>query len=331
MEIIELKSAVLHSLDQNPGTPVFSQSALDGSAFLNEYIRKRLRRLEKSENCRISTTSSILGQTLDQALAWTDWQIFYPLSVRLAEQIFEYRKGSGRGADLLAAVFQYEQRLYFYTAVLDYREALVHQLQQQDERTALTLHPAQAVLPSAFTPVSLEFCTNLFDGSTRLVEKTEKGFAPLSRTLLNEQFDLSVKEKIQAARQIVQQLHEQSDELEQISRRAEFKQKVTESLAEKESVDLETVLEEIYEQEPERLIQAKARLQDQGLDHQRLTVPRSPAVTRLKTQKLVTDSGISLVLPVEALQDRNVIEFLPQPDGSLSILLKNVGHLKEKG
>ena len=39
METIELKSAVLHSLDQNPGTPVFSQSALDGSAFLNEYIR----------------------------------------------------------------------------------------------------------------------------------------------------------------------------------------------------------------------------------------------------------------------------------------------------
>ena len=49
METMELKTAILHSLDMNLGMPVVSQVELEPTDFLNTYLEKRLQRLAGSE------------------------------------------------------------------------------------------------------------------------------------------------------------------------------------------------------------------------------------------------------------------------------------------
>ena len=65
METMELKTAILHSLDMNLGMPVVSQVELEPTDFLNTYLEKRLQRLAGSEHCRTSTTASIGGVSLE--------------------------------------------------------------------------------------------------------------------------------------------------------------------------------------------------------------------------------------------------------------------------
>ncbi len=79
METIELKTAILHSLDMNLGMPVVSQVELEPTDFLNTYLEKRLQRLTGSEHCRTSTTASIGGVQLDEVLKASDWQRFTSL------------------------------------------------------------------------------------------------------------------------------------------------------------------------------------------------------------------------------------------------------------
>ena len=85
METMELKTAILHSLDMNLGMPVVSQVELEPTDFLNTYLEKRLQRLAGSEHCRTSTTASIGGVSLDEVLKASDWQAFYEFTLQLLE------------------------------------------------------------------------------------------------------------------------------------------------------------------------------------------------------------------------------------------------------
>ena len=330
METIELKTAILHSLDMNLGMPVVSQVELEPTDFLNTYLEKRLQRLTGSEHCRTSTTASIGGVQLDEVLKASDWQVFYQFTLQLLEKLFNYRQSNGgQSADVLFALLEIDRHLSLYVGILDYRSSLIHHLSQDERQTRLELVEYQTTLPGASAGVSFEFCTDLFTGLTQLIEKKEKGFTPLSELLLNQQFEMTPKEKIKAAQKIVQEIHP-SDDLTEMNRRVEFKQKVAESLQEKEEVNLEEVFEEIYVDDPSTLFEAKAKLQDRGLDQQRMVVTSSAYDAKLKKQKLVTDSGISIVLPIDYMHDQSHVEFITNPDGSLSILLKNIIHIYDK-
>ena len=111
---------------------------------------------------------------------------------------------------------------------------------------------------------------------------------------------MTPKEKIKAAQKIVQEIHPAMAHLNEMNHRVEFKQKVAESLQEKEEVNPEEVFEEIYADDPSTLFEVKAKLQDRGLDQQRIVVTSRCAYdAKLKKQKLVTDSGISIFLPID--------------------------------
>ena len=330
METMEIKTAILHGLDMDMGGPIISQVELAPEDFLNEYISKRLVRLQKSEQSRISTARSINGLSLDQAMGLSDWQQFHPFTVDLLKKIAEFRKGNGgQSADVLMALLEVDRHLCFYTAVLDYRRSLIHQISQDDNYTRMELVEYSSALPAASASLSFEFCTDLFTGQTSLIEKKDRGFTPLSEIILSRQFDMTPKEKIKAAQQIVQQVHAGED-LDEMNHRVQFKQKVSESLKENEEVDLEQIFEEIYVDQPSTLYEVKAKLQDQGLDQKRLTVSSSPYDSKLKKQKLVTDSGIQITLPIDFVTDSNHVEFITNPDGSMSILLKNITHIYDK-
>ena len=149
------------------------------------------------------------------------------------KKLFNYRQSNGgQSADVLFALLEIDRHLSLYVGILDYRSSLIHHLSQDERQTRLELVEYQTTLPGASAGVSFEFCTDLFTGLTQLIEKKEKGFTPLSELLLNQQFEMTPKEKIKAAQKIVQEIHP-SDDLTEMNRRVEFKQKVAESLQEK--------------------------------------------------------------------------------------------------
>lgn len=51
---------------------------------------------------------------------------------------------------------------------------------------------------------------------------------------------------------------------------------------------------------------------------------------KFRTQKLKTDIGIEINFPSHFYNDKDVIEFINNPDGSISILIKNVNKVMNK-
>lgn len=66
-------------------------------------------------------------------------------------------------------------------------------------------------------------------------------------------------------------------------------------------------------------------------------IPKIPVYVSKKTerklgkkQKLVTDSGIELLVPLELLKDESILEYHQNDDGKMSILIKEIGFIENK-
>lgn len=59
--------------------------------------------------------------------------------------------------------------------------------------------------------------------------------------------------------------------------------------------------------------------------------PQSENTTRkYQSQHLFTDTGIEIKIPMEQYKNPKCVEFITNPDGTVSVLIKNIEHLEAK-
>ncbi len=59
--------------------------------------------------------------------------------------------------------------------------------------------------------------------------------------------------------------------------------------------------------------------------------PQSEKTTRkFEKQYLKTDTGIEINIPMEQYQDINQVEFITNPDGTISVLIKNINRISAR-
>ena len=59
--------------------------------------------------------------------------------------------------------------------------------------------------------------------------------------------------------------------------------------------------------------------------------PRNEATVRkFRKQRLVTDTGIEITIPMAEYGDPDRVEFIANEDGTVLVLIKNIGHLSAR-
>ena len=61
-----------------------------------------------------------------------------------------------------------------------------------------------------------------------------------------------------------------------------------------------------------------------------IKIDKGLAVRTGRTHKIKTDIGIEISIPIDYFQNKDYVEFFNNPDGTLSIELKNIGKLMDK-
>ena len=56
--------------------------------------------------------------------------------------------------------------------------------------------------------------------------------------------------------------------------------------------------------------------------------PESVVQKKMGKQTLKTDTGIEISIPIDQVRDGNAVEFINNPDGTISILIKNVNRIR---
>ncbi len=147
--------------------------------------------------------------------------------------------------------------------------------------------------------------------------------------LLQCESGVSGKEVIEAVTRIVEEVAEEHG-----ANTAVALAKAKAAVAEKVEVDEEIapwdIAEDIFEDEPVLKERVEERVREERLPErvavERAVVERAP----VRNHKIRTDTGIEISFPAEMLKDTDYVQFVNEPNGLISIELRNIGSIENR-
>ena len=130
-------------------------------------------------------------------------------------------------------------------------------------------------------------------------------------------------------RKINEQLEQQSHE-EWVQKIMEYKTIVADQVKEKGQIIVPELEEAVFKDNEQAAVLYQEVAEQQQIPKIPVYVSKKTERKLGKKQKLVTDSGIELLVPLELLKDESILEYHQNDDGKMSILIKEIGFIENK-
>ena len=215
---------------------------------------------------------------------------------------------------------------------LNYREGYTHYVESGDGAVSNLLIKHRTILPSESQKVDEGVIICLEDYSVRILEKEyeidgeKKPY--LSGLFLKCTTAISKKETVKVIHKIAKEINEKyyNDSFEKM---AGFKAAVCEMTEENADVDIDNLAKELYKDSHEIQREYAENVRKAGVSTG-ITMEDSYVEKHFRTQKIKTDTGIELNFPSEMFNNKDMMEFFNNPDGTISILIKNVNKITNR-
>ena len=110
----------------------------------------------------------------------------------------------------------------------------------------------------------------------------------------------------------------------------ETKSILNREFAEQGGFQVPEVVDKIFKDHPDMKEEVHEKLEKYHLNEAAVE-PQNPATTKkYMTQRLLTDTGIELKIPMEEYNNKDRIEFITNADGTISLLIKNIGSIESR-
>ncbi len=332
---INIKSAVLHILDNNVTMPVLSDKEMeldnDTLSFLENIINKAFND-DNLKNAKFSYESAI--EELFLQLTKKDLT-FIDFTKKIAGDLFSLMLSNPgiSGADLICSDFKFNDNNYIGIFKLNYKNNYIHFVKYEDDTNINVLVKQKTVLPNENQKVEECILINTNNLAIQLIEKEyeidgEK-IPYLSQVFLKCEDELSTAQKVKIIGKTAQKLSKKyyDKEFDNIAR---LNQAIAENIEEINAIDIEEIARETFADN--RQIQAEYlnEIQNAGIKEKEIHLPEKIAERKFKTHKIKTDTGIEINFPSIFYNKKDKIEFLNNPDGSISIIIRNVNKITNK-
>ncbi|MEQ9764038.1 nucleoid-associated protein [Streptococcus jiangjianxini] len=319
-----LKQIVIHQFSPNDTELVLANAPIQFTPRLDEYFRKKISKVFSDDAKRGQFTEDhpFLNNLNDDLLE---------SSIKIAQLwkeefvISEDQKTN----DLVFIEFDRDGQAHFAFLRITLRENLAH-LADGDTPISLT----QNNLPSAAQTPDEALIINRESYRYYLIEKRIKhngSFANyFSENLLQIEPEQSVKKSIKMMENTAQKIAEQFNK-DDFQFQSKMKAAIHKNIEEEQQLSPEKLADQLFDDN------LTARLT--FVDRLKETVPEPISVAdidhsrqskKLETQKLSLSNGIELLVPNHVYQDAESVEFIQNPDGTYSILIKNIQDIINK-
>ncbi|MTI48232.1 nucleoid-associated protein [Sporosalibacterium faouarense] len=332
---INIKKLIVHILDNSLDIPVLSEDEHPKDDDITDFVQKHIIRLFNdgalkpaffNNDNRIKSICESLRQSYDGFIDYTK-----DMS-SLLFQILKTQPDIPSG-DMMFSIFDYEKARYLGIFKLNYKASYIHFVNQFEDKTVNSIIKQKTSLPNEKQKIDECILINLDTLNIQLMEKKyeidgEKRFY-LSELFLHCESKKSEKEKIKILKKTTQDFIKTYYE-DDFEKMGTMKKAVSESLKADEVVDVERVADNLFKTNPELKNEYVKSVEEKGLEEKAFQVSEKNEKRNFRKQKLVTDTGIEINLPVELFNDSEKVEFINNPDGTISIMLKNIGSVKDK-
>ena len=142
---------------------------------------------------------------------------------------------------------------------------------------------------------------------------------------------LSHKSKLSIVSKAVESVQRDGyDEGERFAKQMEAKRIIQEEIEENGGFTVETIAEKIFEEKPELKVAFQDKMEKYDMVKEEVQPQSENTVKKYQSQHLYTDTGIEIKIPMEQYKNPRSIEFITNPDGTVSVLIKNIEHLEAR-
>lgn len=327
MEII-IHQAILHVLDTTLDAPVLSGGGMELTAEKTAYLQNHIEKLLASDEirqCRPLPDSAFRNELEHN-------QDFIDLSCRIAGVLFDYMHAHTTipGADLAVVNFTRDGAPWLGILKLNYKNGYTHYTETVEGAPVNSIIQQRACLPTQSGKVEEGALVNLTDYSMRLLEKKydidgHKEFY-LSSVVFQYTQAEPEKKKLQAIQEAAAQAVKDAYEDEPHAD-AQVAMLIANQAADNDNqVSVEQVRQQLAEEYPLAAVPFDDYVEkSEVLEEAAAPVTVTPArIRRMESRSIRTANGIEVKIPTELLNSDSELEFLHDPDGSVSLLIKNV-------
>ena len=327
MEII-IHQAILHVLDTTLDAPVLSGGGMELTAEKTAYLQNHIEKLLASDEirqCRPLPDSAFRNELEHN-------QDFIDLSCRIAGVLFDYMHAHTTipGADLAVVDFTRDGAPWLGILKLNYKNGYTHYTETVEGAPVNSIIQQRACLPTQSGKVEEGALVNLTDYSMRLLEKKYDidGYKEFYLSSVVFQYTQAEPEKKklqaiqEAAAQAVKDAYEDEPHAD-----AQVAMLIASQAADNDNqVSVEQVRQQLAEEYPLAAVPFDDYVEkSEVLEEAAAPVTVTPArIRRMESRSIRTANGIEVKIPTELLNSDSELEFLHDPDGSVSLLIKNV-------
>ena len=327
MEII-IHQAILHVLDTTMDAPVLSGGGMEMTAEKTAYFQYHIEKLLASDDirqCRPLPDSAFKNELEHN-------HDFVDLSCRIAGVLFDYMHAHTTipGADLAVVDFTRDGEPWLGILKLNYKNGYTPDTETVEGAPVNSIIQQRACLPTQSGKVEEGALVDLRDYSMRLLEKKydidgHKEFY-LSTVVFQYTQAEPEKKKLQAIQEAAAQAVKDTYEDEPHADAQVAMMIATQAADNDNQVSVEQVRRQLAEEYPLAAVPFDDYVEKSDvIEHAEQPVTVTPArIRRMESRSIHTASGIEVKIPTEVLSSDSEVEFLHDPDGSVSLLIKNV-------
>ena len=244
---IYLKKAILHIIDRETGSPVFSQKELD---LTKEYIRDFLQKKIQ----KISSAQTKTGQLAEESMIVESLKIaqenFVEASEAIVQRWFDIYQESEEApsADVFVVLYELDTVMYLSLLKVNYREAYTHFVEADEAGIDNRLILNRAILGAKTQKADEAFAVNLTDWTYELIEKkyefSGKKELYFSGRVIESVPAPSLEENVKVIQKVAKHLGKKF-ETEEFDIMADLKEAVYDTIEEKGRLDHEMIAEKV--------------------------------------------------------------------------------------
>ena len=323
---IKLEQAIIHVLDASGVVPLLSDIPLSMNEEFQTYLLKTIKKTFQSDDiktCFFLPESDIWNQCMNLS-----WDII-SISKNIATDIFNVmrRNKDIPSADVLFGMMEINSDKYFYMLKFNYKSAFTHFVQKKEKQVFVNTIKHQALFPIQAPTISEGFFINIENPVVKVLERkfTIDGIKDyyLSSKILccteNKSPRQKTTELLKTAENIADIYYRSEDEMD-----AHISSIMYEEFQKGQTLSVDQLGKQFFSQNPAAQKDFFARLAVQDISKEEKLTLSEKFQKKFEKQSIKTAHGVEIKIPMQLYSDPNEIEFINNPDGTVSLLIKNI-------
>lgn len=330
LEDIKLYNMIVHILDSSLSVPVLSMEEMESNYEIKEFFANHIVKTLNDDglkHCKFQTDYNMVYNYINEFTQ--DDSKFVEMSINISNQLFSIMNANINipSADLAVVAFGCRGTKYLALLKLNYLNSFIHYTETENNANVNQIIQHRTTLPNSGQKINEVMIINLSTLDIDILEKKyeidgQKEFY-LSLHFLKCQTNLSSKEQYNIVKKATDTITKKFFN-EDVEKKMDIQQELYNNIEESGEINLDRFADEAFKNNIQVKEEFMETISQKGLEEPVVHLTEKTITRSFEKQKLKTDTGIELKIPMELYNDPDNVEFITNPDGNISIVIKNV-------